>query len=183
MEGWRRGMAWRETGLAWVAPSPNIPTPETCLVFPGFVLVEATNLSEGRGTTRPFFLFGAPWLDADRLVEALDRAGLPGAAFRATEFAPADSKHAGKTCAAVEVHVTDPDRFRACAAAVAAIAAVRKIHPAELTIAAGRFDRLAGCSWLREAIERGETAARIAARWAAAFEEFRKRRENYLIYR
>jgi uncharacterized protein YbbC (DUF1343 family) len=182
LEGWRRGMGFRETGLAWVAPSPNIPTPETCHVFPGFVLLEATNLSEGRGTTRPFFLLGAPWLDADRVAGELYRSGIEGALFRATEFAPCVSKHDGKACGGIEVHVTDPGRFRAAAAAVTVIAAIRKLHPKELKIDARGFDRLAGCSWLREAIERGDGAGKIAARWAAQHEEFRARRSRYLMY-
>jgi uncharacterized protein YbbC (DUF1343 family) len=183
LEGWRRGMGFRETGLPWVAPSPNIPTPETCLVFPGFVLLEATNLSEGRGTTRPFFLLGAPWLDADRVAADLNRSGVAGAIFRATEFAPCDSKHDGKTCGGIEVHVMDPGRFRPAEAAVAAIATIRRIHPKELKIDPRSFDRLAGCSWLREAIERGDGTAKIAARWTAGHDEFRARRSGYLMYR
>lgn len=176
-------MGFRETGLVWVAPSPNIPAPETCLVFPGFVLLEATNLSEGRGTTRPFFLLGAPWLNGDRVAAELNRAGIEGALFRATEFAPCDSKHDGKDCGGIEVHVTDPARFRAVPAAAAAIAAIRRLHPKELKIDPARFDRLAGCSWLREAIERGDAAGKIAARWSAGHEEFRARRSRYLLYR
>ena len=182
LKGWKRGMAWRATGLSWVAPSPNIPTPESCLLFPGFVLLEGTNLSEGRGTTRPFQLFGAPWLDARRCAAELNRLGLEGVIFRATEFIPSDSKHRGKACGAVEVHVRDPGRFRACAAAVAAISVVRRLHPRELRIEAGTFDRLSGGNGLRLALERGDAPLKIAASWTPALADFRTRRGPHLLY-
>jgi uncharacterized protein YbbC (DUF1343 family) len=183
MKGWRRGMSFEDAGLSWVAPSPNIPTPDTCLLFPGLVLVEGTNLSEGRGTTRPFKLIGAPWLDGRKAAAALNALGLDGVAFRAASFTPTDSKHRGTVCGAIEVHVTDPARFRAPLAAAAVIAAVRRLHPGDLKIAAAGFDRLAGTDALRQAILRGDPPAAIAASWSKPLEEFTKRRAKYLIYR
>ncbi|HYG67006.1 MAG TPA: DUF1343 domain-containing protein, partial [Anaeromyxobacteraceae bacterium] len=112
VHGWRRAQRFRETGLPWVFPSPNMPTPEAALVYPGMCLLEGTNLSEGRGTTRPFELFGAPWLDGAALADALARERLPGVAFRPVSFVPTWDKHAGARCHGVELFVTDPARFR-----------------------------------------------------------------------
>src|SRR5262249_34720177 len=98
VEGWPRAGAWSATRRPWVQPSPNMPTPDTALVYPGTCLIEGTNVSEGRGTTRPFELFGAPWLDAEALAERLNGMRLPGARFRACHFQPSASKHAGEVC-------------------------------------------------------------------------------------
>jgi uncharacterized protein YbbC (DUF1343 family) len=182
MAGWRRGLRYEETGLPWVAPSPNIPAPATSWVYPGFVLLEGTNLSEGRGTTRPFQLFGAPWLDARKTVEELNRMALPGALFRATEFTPSDSKHRGQRCGAIEVHVTDSRTFLPCAAAVGVLAAVLRVHPGELRFDEPAFDRLAGTDQLRIALLRGDPPERVTASWQSSLEEFRRRRQRYLLY-
>src|SRR5262249_8153329 len=126
MRGWRRAMRWEDTGLPWVAPSPNMPTPDTARVYPGGCLIEGTNLSEGRGTTRPFELVGAPFLDGRRLAGALARRGLPGVAFRPVTFQPAFHKHRGKLCQGVQVHVTEPARFKPFATYLALIAEARR---------------------------------------------------------
>ncbi len=183
LRGWRRGMTFAESGLPWVPPSPNIPTADTCLLFPGFVLLEGTNLSEGRGTTRPFKLFGAPWLDARSAARELSRLDLPGVHFRATEFTPSDSKHRGAVCGAVEVHVTDPSAFRAGLTAVAVLSVVHRLHPEKLELKDAAFDRLAGGEALRRAILRGDPPKEIAASWSAGLAAFEKRRQAYLIYR
>ena len=122
MLGWKRDMLWEDTGLPWVAPSPNMPTPDTARVYPGGCLVEGTNLSEGRGTTRPFEWIGAPFLDGARLEQALARRGLPGARFRGIGFEPAFHKWKGKRCGGVQVHVTDADRFKPVATYLALLA-------------------------------------------------------------
>ncbi len=183
MEGWRRGMAWEETGLPWVAPSPNIPTPATCHVYPGFVLIEGTNLSEGRGTTRPFHLFGAPWLDGRAVAEWLNLSGLAGVAFRAVEFTPTDSKHRGALCGGVEVHVLDPAAFRAAAAVVEVLRAVMARHPAEFKFLPESFDRLAGSDALRRALEEKARPEAITGSWAPGQEDFLRRRARFLLYR
>ncbi|MCM2313569.1 MAG: DUF1343 domain-containing protein [Thermoanaerobaculia bacterium] len=111
MRGWTRSMWWNDTGLPWVLPSPNMPTPDTATVYPGMCLVEGTNLSEGRGTTRPFEIWGAPWLDPFTLAADLNALELPGVAFRPHYFKPTFQKHAGKVCGGVQLHVTDRDSF------------------------------------------------------------------------
>ena len=131
-EGWRRGARFRETGLPWVLPSPNMPTPETALVYPGTCLLEGTNLSEGRGTTKPFELVGAPWLDGARLAGELAAERLPGVAFRPASFVPTWDKHAGARCHGVELVVTDAERFRPCRTGLAVVLHARRQEPARL---------------------------------------------------
>ena len=126
---WRREMTWHETLLPWVMPSPNIPTPDSCVVYPGMVLLEGTNLSEGRGTTRPFELFGAPYLDALELCDALRSLELPGVTIRPCSFEPTFQKHAGHLCGGGQLHVTDSAVFEPVRTAVAIIAAARQLAP------------------------------------------------------
>jgi uncharacterized protein YbbC (DUF1343 family) len=130
-DGWRRTMDGSATGLPWVMPSPNLPTLDSCAVYPGMVLLEGTNLSEGRGTTRPFELFGAPFLEPGALAEALDPLLGPGVVVRPCYFEPTFQKHAGVTCGGGQIHVTDPDRFRPVHTAVAILCAVREVAPDE----------------------------------------------------
>ena len=128
-DGWRRWMRWTDTGLPWVQPSPNLPTPDSCDVYPGMVLLEGTNLSEGRGTTRPFELFGAPWLDAHALVERLEGRLGPHVTLRPCHFEPTFQKHAGRLCGGGQLHVQDPDGFRSVRAAVEILAACHELAP------------------------------------------------------
>jgi len=128
-EGWRRGQWWDQTGLPWVLPSPNLPTLDSCAVYPGMVLVEGTNLSEGRGTTRPFEIFGAPYLNAHDLARALNTRDLPGVRFRPCTFEPTFQKHAGALCGGAQVHVTDRARFRPVATTVTIFEEVRRQAP------------------------------------------------------
>jgi len=128
-EGWRRDMRWAETGLPWVMPSPNLPTPDSCVVYPGMVLVEGTNLSEGRGTTKPFDLVGAPYLDAHALVDSLAAHSLPGVTLRPCHFEPTFQKHAGCICGGAQLHVTDPEAYEPIRTAVAVLGACRDLAP------------------------------------------------------
>src|SRR5207245_2442389 len=121
MEGWRRDMLHADTGLPWVMPSPNMPTPETALVYPGMCLLEGTNLSEGRGTTRPFELFGAPWLDPQRLADDLARERFEGVGFRPSSFTPTWDKHKGQRCHGEQINVASPRGLDAVRLGVAAI--------------------------------------------------------------
>lgn len=191
MEGWRRTMSWEQTGLPWVAPSPNMPTPMTARVYPGGCLIEGTNLSEGRGTTRPFELVGAPFLDGRRLARALARRALPGVAFRAAAFAPAFHKHRGQLCQGVQLHVSDERRFKPFASYLALIIEARRQAP-------GRFrwqrppyefetrrlpiDLLCGDDAIRCAIERGVPLARLERRWKRDLTRFAGARRPYLLY-
>lgn len=128
-EGLRRSMRWRDTGLPWVMPSPNLPTLDSCQVYPGMVLIEGTNLSEGRGTARPFELVGAPYLDAKALVERLDQADMPGVRFRPCYFEPTFQKHARTMCGGAQLHVTDTDAFEPVRTAVTLLHAAKELAP------------------------------------------------------
>jgi uncharacterized protein YbbC (DUF1343 family) len=190
-QGWRRGMHWRDAGLPWVFPSPNIPTPETALVYPGTCLLEGTNLSEGRGTTRPFELFGAPWLDGQRLAAALDAERLPGVRFRPVSLVPTWDKHAGVRCHGAEIQLTDRRTFRPFRTGVAAVAAARaqdpgrfrwRTEPYEFVDGIPAFDLLCGSAREREAIEAGRSWRDLRPGWAAEERAFARRRARYLLY-
>ena len=191
MEGWRRDMYWDRTGLTWILSSPNIPTFDTTLVYAGGVLFEGTNVSEGRGTTRPFELLGAPWIVAERFADAMNRRELPGVFFRPVMFEPTFHKHAGKASAGCQVHVIDRGTFRPVETGVALIEAFRasdpnqfrwKDPPYEYEYERMPIDLLAGSSALREAIEAGVPAADIVASWQEPVDAFLKLREPFLLY-
>jgi uncharacterized protein YbbC (DUF1343 family) len=189
--GWRRKMFQQDTGLLWVLPSPNMPTPATALVYPGMCLLEGTNLSEGRGTTRPFELFGAPWLDAGKLAEALAASRLPGVAFRPVSFVPTWDKHAGARCHGVEIVVTDREAFRPFRTGMACIVSARAQDPArfrwrkeryEFVEGVPAFDLLCGSAREREAIDQGKGWRDLASDWAREERAFVKRRLRHLRY-
>jgi uncharacterized protein YbbC (DUF1343 family) len=191
MEGWRRGMHAAEIGLPWVAPSPNMPTPATALVYPGGCLVEGTNLSEGRGTTRPFELVGAPWLDGEALARALGAEELPGALFRDCSFRPMFQKHTGSSCGGVQVHVTDREAFRPFATYLVLLREARRLAPDRFEwrrevyeFVADRLaiDLLLGRADLRPMLERGASLAELQAAWAAELEAFLALRRRFLLY-
>jgi uncharacterized protein YbbC (DUF1343 family) len=190
-EGWRRRQGARQAGLPWVFPSPNMPTPETALVYPGMCLLEGTNLSEGRGTTRPFELFGAPWLDAARLAAALSAERLPGVLFRTVSFVPTWDKHAGARCHGVELHVTDAGAFRPVRTGLACLALARAQDPArfawrsepyEFVRDVPAFDLLCGSAREREGLERGATWRELARGWGPEERAFERRRRPFLRY-
>lgn len=190
-EGWQRDMSWRDTGLPWVMPSPNLPTPDSCVVYPGMVLVEGTNLSEGRGTTRPFELFGAPWLDPIALVARLDRARLPGVVFRPCHFEPTFQKHAGALCGGAQLHVTDPDAFEPVRTAVEILVAARALAPQDFAWLNPPYeyeethrpiDILWGSPALREGVDAGATAEAILQGVDAELEAFGASVEECLLY-
>jgi uncharacterized protein YbbC (DUF1343 family) len=190
LAGWARGMRWEETGLPWVPPSPNIPTPETALLYPGTCLFEGTNLSIGRGTTRPFELFGAPWIEPERLASDLRALDLPGLAIRPAYFKPAFERFAGTVCGGVQVHLTDMGR-RAGApgivrSGVRLVAAVARRYPEHFAWLPHHFDRLIGSDRPRLAItESGGDPAALAplfAAWETDEAAFRIKREAYLRY-
>jgi uncharacterized protein YbbC (DUF1343 family) len=191
MDGWRRDMYWDETGLTWVMSSPNIPTFDTTTVYPGGVLFEGTNVSEGRGTTRPFELLGAPWVVAERFADAMNRRDLPGVFFRPALFEPTFHKHARQGCAGCQVHVRDRRTFRAVETGVALIEAFRaaspdrfawKDPPYEYEFDKMPIDCLAGGSALREQIDGGVPAAEIARSWEPAVGRFGSLRDAFLLY-
>ncbi len=191
MDGWRRDMYWDDTGLTWIMSSPNIPTFDTTLVYPGGVLIEGTNVSEGRGTTRPFELIGAPWVGAERFAEAMNDRQLPGVYFRPVVFEPTFQKHAGTSCAGCQLHVLDRRVFRPVETGVTLIEAFRacrpdrfrwKEPPYEYEYEKMPIDCLAGSPALREGIEAGVAARDLAASWTEAISGFARIREPFLIY-
>ena len=191
MERWQRRMYWDQTRLPWVIPSPNMPTLDTAIVYPGTVLFEGVLLSEGRGTTRPFELVGAPWIDADRFAAAMNELELPGVYFRPAVFQPTFQKHAQQTCGGCQIHVMHRDEFRPVLTGVALIDMFRRFDP-------GRFawrpppyeyehhkapiDILAGADVLRRQIETETPLRAIVASWRADEDEFARARRPYLLY-
>jgi uncharacterized protein YbbC (DUF1343 family) len=191
MDGWTRVGYADSTGLPWVMPSPNMPTLDTAIVYPGTVLFEGTMLSEGRGTTRPFELVGAPWIDAERFAGEMNALGLDGAYFRPAGFEPTFQKHARQPCGGCQIHVTDREAFKPVKTGVALIEMFRRFDPGryewrqppyEYEREKMPIDILAGSDVLRQQIERGVPVEEIAASWREDEEEFRRLRQPYLLY-
>ncbi|MCP9493712.1 MAG: DUF1343 domain-containing protein [Pyrinomonadaceae bacterium MAG19_C2-C3] len=191
MTGWRREMYFDETGAPWVLPSPNMPTQETAEVFPGTVHLEGTQLSEGRGTTRPFELIGAPYVDANDFQAELAKYDLAGVVFRACNFMPTFQKHAGQVCGGVQLHVTDCRRFESVKCGVAIVKTAFDMYkddfewkspPYEYVYDRNPFDVIAGTDKLRLMIESHAALDEIVTSWDAGLSEFAKVREKYLLY-
>jgi uncharacterized protein YbbC (DUF1343 family) len=191
MEGWERGMYADETGLPWVMPSPNMPTLETAVVYPGTVLFEGVMLSEGRGTTRPFELVGAPWIEAERFAETMNALELPGVYFRPAVFEPTFQKYAKLACAGAQLHVTDREAFRPVITGAALIHAFRRMDPQKFAWRQPPYeyehdklpiDILAGSDVLRLQIEREMPIGDIAESWREDEQAFARLRERFLLY-
>jgi uncharacterized protein YbbC (DUF1343 family) len=189
--GWRRHQWLDETGLPWVTPSPNMPTLETAALYPGLCLIEATVLSEGRGTTRPFHLIGAPWVDADALVRRLRSLSLPGVSFRAASFRPEFSKHAGEPCAGVDLVVTDRRALRPVALGVHLLRVLRELHPQDFGWRSEAYefvdeipavDLLTGSARARELIEGGSAIDELFDEWQVYVDSFESKLEGILLY-
>ena len=189
--GLERGMRWRDTGLPWVMPSPNLPTPDSCEVYPGMVLLEGTNLSEGRGTTRPFELFGAPWLDPHALAERLEGRLGAGVRLRPCHFEPTFQKHARVLCGGGQLHVTDAETFRSVRAAVEILAAARALAPDDFAWREPPYeyeeeippiDLLWGHDGLRAGVDGGDAPGEILAGVEAEIAAFEAEVEPYLLY-
>ena len=183
LRGWKRSMFYDDTPLQFVMPSPNMPTQTTALVYPGMGLVEGTNVSEGRGTTRPFELVGAPWIDAEQLSRDLNDKHLPGVRFRPVHFTPTFSKYEGKSCNGVQVHVMDRDTFNPVVVGLTVIATIHDLYPREFQFNASDFDRLVGNDWIRQDIEQGVPVAQMRKRWQKGLLRFEKVRQKYLLYK
>ncbi|MFC9289279.1 exo-beta-N-acetylmuramidase NamZ domain-containing protein [Streptomyces sp. NPDC057052] len=182
MTGWRRSDWYDDCGLPWVPASPNMPTPQTALVYAGTCLFEGTNLSEGRGTTRPFELLGAEGVDGS-WAAAVNGLGLPGAHFREAYFAPAFSKFQGRTVGGVQVHVHDRDAFDPVRTGVALLVTARRVWSGFAWRADGWIDRLTGSAWVRTAIDAGAGVDEVVAGWQEELAAFRRVRREYLLYR
>ena len=191
MKGWERDNWQDETDAPWVMPSPNIPTVDTAVVFPGTVHFEGTQISEGRGTTRPFELVGAPYIQPEQYAEKLNEVGFDGVYFRSCVFRPTFQKHGGVSCGGVQIHVTDRSTFKPVIVGVAMVKLAFDMYgesfrwkepPYEYVYDRNPFDVIAGTSKLRESFERGDSLESIQEAWQLPLAEFGKVRQKYLLY-
>jgi uncharacterized protein YbbC (DUF1343 family) len=191
MDNWSRKDFYDETDAPWVMPSPNIPTVDTTVVFPATVYFEGTEVSEGRGTTRPFEIVGAPYIDADDYAEALKSLALPGVIFRPINFLPTFQKHANQTCGGVFIHVTDRQAFEPVITGLAMVKTVFDLYrndfkwkstPYEYVFDRNPFDVIAGTTKIREMFEMGVHVNDIKLSWQTDVNEFNRIREKYLLY-
>jgi uncharacterized protein YbbC (DUF1343 family) len=187
MRGWRRGQWFNETDLPWVQPSPNLPTLDSVTLYPGTCLLEGTNVSEGRGTTRPFEYIGAPWVDPFRLAAEMTDRGLPGCAFRPAYFTPTFSKHAGEVCGGVQVHIADRAALRPVAIGIHLLEVIRAIDPeafAWRSFEEGRYfvDLLLGSDQPRRLLDEGAGANEVMAGWDDQSQAFAEHRQPFLLY-
>jgi uncharacterized protein YbbC (DUF1343 family) len=192
MRGWKRTMWFDDTKLPWIIPSPNMPTPDTAMVYPGMCLFEGTNLSEGRGTTRPFEIFGAPFIHSETIVSVLREFRLPGVSFRPHSFQPTFQKHAGLACGGAQLHVTDREKFRPFKTGVAILKAVHNTYPRDFKWKEPPYeyeevklpiDILAGTDRLRKDIDAWKDLDEMEAWWKEETKAFEKIRKKFLIYK
>jgi uncharacterized protein YbbC (DUF1343 family) len=189
LQGWRRSMEFDETGLPWVMTSPNTPTLDSCRVYPGTCMFEGTNLSEGRGTTRPFEMIGAPWLDGELLAREMNGLRLPGVHFQPVYFTPAFSKHQGQFCSGVQLYVTDKRTFRSVETGLRLVHQASKLAPDQFAWIApfkeGRkhfIDYLTGSDLVRTKVRDAVETERIVELWSKDADDWRREREPYLLY-
>ncbi len=182
MQGWQRKMWYDQTGLPWVSPSPNMPTLTTATVYPGQVFLEGTNVSEGRGTTKPFELFGAPWIDGYELTKRLNSLHLPGAAFREAWFTPTFSKYQSKLCGGAQIHVVERDRYQPLATTLYIIKTIRDLYPDQFKFHEEYFDKIMGTSTIRKGLERDLSIRQIINSYRQQLRGFREMRKTYLLY-
>jgi uncharacterized protein YbbC (DUF1343 family) len=191
MQGWKRSMFFRDTGFPWVFPSPNMPTPETALVYPGQVIWEGTNISEGRGTTLPFELVGAPFWEHDPILQALASTDLPGCFLRPLVFEPTSGKWAGQACVGFQLHVTDAATFLPYRTSLALLQAVTRLYPQEFRYKEPPYeyeyerlpmDLILGDQKVRQDLEAGLPLRELEAGWREGLREFKDVRTKYLLY-
>lgn len=188
MNGWKRNMYYDDTGLEFVLPSPNMPTLMTAIVYPGAALIEGTNVSEGRGTTKPFELIGAPFINGTDLAAELSKKNLPGVKFRAASFTPSFSKHSGKLSHGIQIHVTNKKAYKPVETGLHILKTIHDMYPEDFVFRAENssgisfFDNLIGNGWVREAIESGSSVKEIQKQWKHELKDFEKLRKDYLLY-
>ncbi len=191
MIGWNRNLSFEDTGLPWVLPSPNMPLVATAVVYPGQVALEGTTLSEGRGTTRPFEIFGAPYLDPDRLKATIEQRALDGALLREISFKPTFNKYEGRVCRGFQIHVLDRDVFRPYRASLAILLAVLKLYPEEFRWADPPYeyvldklpiDVILGDPQVRKDLEQGRSVLDMEREWQENLDDFCKLRSRFLLY-
>lgn len=189
MKNWRRELWYDETGLPFIKPSPNIPELASATVYPGTCLLEGTNVSEGRGTSKPFQIFGAPWIDGAQLAKRLNALPLDGVVFRDTSFTPlsilgaaSHPKYENKLCSGVQITVTNRNRFQPYHTGIHIVNTIHRMYPDSLEWRVQHFDRLCGTASIRKAIINGTDLERLFAAWQDQIDAFREKRKKYLIY-
>ncbi len=183
LTGWQRGMWFDQTGLRWIKPSPNMPDLETAALYPGLCLLEGTNVSEGRGTSKPFRQFGAPWIDPNALAAKLNAMNLPGVRFAATSFTPTSSKFQNQKCQGVEILLTDRTRLEPFWTGVQIVNKLHGLYPTQFKWIEKHFDRLCGTATIREAIIAPKPLQPLKATWAAECKTFDPTRQQYILYK
>jgi uncharacterized protein YbbC (DUF1343 family) len=191
MEGWERNLYFADTGLPWVAPSPNLPTPVSALVYPGQVIWEGTNISEGRGTTQPFEIFGAPFMDPWKILEDMKTVPLPGACLRPLAFEPTFNKHAGRCCHGFQIHITEPTTYQPYATSLRLLQAIYQRFEADFAWSSPPYeyefykqpiDLIFGNREIRQRIEQLEPVIDIIGSWENDVETFKAVRKAYQLY-
>jgi uncharacterized protein YbbC (DUF1343 family) len=182
MKNYRRDLWYDQTGLQWIAPSPNIPSVATAMVYPGMCLFEGTNVSEARGTTQPFEMIGAPWIDGEKLADELTALNLPGVLFRPASFTPTFSKYEGQLCRGVQVHVANRSAFEPLKVALHILSLLKRTYPGEFSWRTNAIDRLSGTDQVRLEIDKGTPVEQILASWQPALKAFDSARRPHLLY-
>lgn len=192
LKNWQRQLYFKETGLPWIAPSPNLPTPTAAMVYPGQVLWEGTNVSEGRGTTQPFELFGAPFINAGKLLAEVSQHPLPGAVLRAVSFEPTSNKWQGERCNGFQIHMTDPHRYRPFETSLALLGAVLHLYPDDFEWKSPPYeyefekqpiDLILGDRRIRQELEKGATIADLRSQWQAGLDAYHRRTRSLYLYK
>lgn len=191
MKGWKRKMFYNDTGLPWIPPSPNLPTPVSAIVYPGQVILEGTNVSEGRGTTQPFEIFGAPYIDTEKIISSLGGRNFPGAVLRPIVFEPTSNKWAKEPCRGFQIHITDPDKYRPYLSAIKLLHAVFLNHPEEFKWKTPPYeyefeklpvDLITGNPLIRHTIENKNQIDEIEKIWLPDLEEYFNISKKYFLY-
>jgi uncharacterized protein YbbC (DUF1343 family) len=182
MQGWKRAMWFDDTGLPWVATSPGIPHFATTILYPGTCLLEGTNVSVGRGTSLPFEICGAPWMDGNELAEKMNGSKIKGVRFRPINFQPGSNKYANETCGGVQAHVTDRETASPLIVGLELVKMIRTLYPSQFQWNVRHFDILTGSSRARESIEANESAGAIYRTWQTAAAKFKRERKEFLLY-
>lgn len=185
MKNWKRKMFWSDTGLKWIAPSPNIPTPNAALIYAGTCLLEGTNISEGRGTEKPFTIIGAPWIDSKQLSEKMNKLNLDGATFSPISFTPKNNKYKGEECHGIEIIITDKNKFRAVSTGVAIIYTIKSLYSDKFEYREPKnnerwwIDLLTGSPLMRIG---NLSLLQLINRWNLYSDMFKKETANYYLY-
>jgi len=182
MNGWTRSMRWIDTGLRWIPPSPNIPTPDIAMIYPATCIFEATNISEGRGTSAPFATLGAPFIDSERLLNALNAHAIPGVEFRSTSFTPISSKFDRVRCEGIQVTITDPSTYQPTLVSFNLLCHLRQLFPGEFLIRRASFNRLMGSANVYDMLMQGSSPSLIRSNWLEDTHRFKSLSRRYHLY-